>query len=383
MKKIYSTLPLSLSLFLLLTACGNATVTPSAATPTPSAGTVIAEAHLVPNQGLFLSFLTSGRVDEVLVHTGDQVTQGQILVRLGDRQQVQTAVAGAQAQLVASQQTYDLLLRTANLAHAQAWQTYMNSQKTRAAAQLAWDKLNLNTLQVDINNAVAEVASRKTDLENAQKDFDKYSSLPAENASRKTSEDKLRTAQINYDTAVQKADDLANRRDMLQAALNATLAAETEARRAFDNTQNGPDIDKLALVSAQLDAAKTQASAAQAALDNYDLKAPFAGVVAEVNASVSQMVGPQAWAVALVDDSQWYLDTSDLTEMDAVKVNIGQSVKVTADALPGITMTGEVESISAAPKFQGGDVLYTVHIRLKDPAPGLLWGMTMEVTFSK
>ena len=383
MKKISSILPLSLSLFLLLTACGNAAVTPSAATPTTSAGTVIAEAHLVPNQGLFLSFLTSGRVDEVLVHTGDQVTQGQVLVRLGDRQQVQTAVAGAQAQLVAAQQAYDLLLRTANLAHAQAWQAFMNSQKTRAAAQLAWDKLNLNTLQVDINNAVADVASRKTDLENAQKDFDKYSSLPAENASRKTSEDKLRTAQINYDTTVQKADDLANRRDMLQAALNAALAAETEARRAFDNTQNGPDIDKLALVSAQLDAAKTQASAAQAALDNYDLKAPFAGVVAEVNVSVSQMVGPQAWVVALVDASQWYLDTSDLTEMDAVKVSIGQSVKVTADALPGMTMTGEVESISAAPKFQGGDVLYTVHIRLKDPAPGLLWGMTMEVTFSK
>jgi multidrug resistance efflux pump len=383
MKKIYSILPLSLSLFLLLTACGNAAVTPSAATPTTSAGTVIAEAHLVPNKGLFLSFLTSGRVDEVLVHTGDQVTQGQVLVRLGDRQQVQTAVAGAQAQLVASQQAYDLLLRTVNLAHAQAWQAYMNSQKTRAAAQLAWDKLNLNTLQVDINNAVADVASRKTDLENARKDFDKYSSLPAENASRKTSEDKLRTAQTNYDTAVQKADDLANRRDMLQAALNAALAAETEARRAFDNTQNGPDIDKLALVSAQLDAAKTQASAAQAALDNYDLKAPFAGVVAEVNVSVSQMVGPQTWVVVLVDASQWYLDTSDLTEMDVVKVKIGQSVKVTADALPGMTMTGEVESISAAPKFQGGDVLYTVHIRLKDPAPGLLWGMTMEVTFSK
>ena len=384
MKKIYSTLPLSLSLFLLLTACGNATVTPSAATPTPSAGTVIAEAHLVPNQSLFLSFLTSGRVDEVLVHTGDQVTQGQVLVRLGDRQQVQTAVAGAQAQLVAAQQAYDLLVRTANLAHAQAWQTYMNSQKTRAAAQLAWDKLNLNTLQVDINNCpVADVTSRKTDLENAQKDFDKYSNLPADNATRKSSEDKLRTAQINYDTAVQKADDLANRRDMLQAALNAALAAETEARRAFDNTQNGPDIDKLALVSAQLDAAKTQASAAQAALDNYDLKAPFAGVVAEVNVSVSQLVSPQAWVVALVDTSQWYLDTSDLTEMDAVKINIGQSVKVTADALPGMTMSGEVESISAAPKFQGGDVLYTVHIHLKDPAPGLLWGMTMEVTFSK
>jgi hypothetical protein len=45
-------------------------------------------------------------------------------------------------------------------------------------------------------------------------------------------------------------------------------------------------------------------------------------------------------------------------------------------------MDGAVESISGAPIFQGGDVLYTVHILLKNPFPSLLWGMTMEVTFS-
>ncbi len=45
-------------------------------------------------------------------------------------------------------------------------------------------------------------------------------------------------------------------------------------------------------------------------------------------------------------------------------------------------MTGVVESISGAAQIQGGDVLYTVHVRLNDPVPSLLWGMTMEVTFS-
>ncbi len=86
--------------------------------------------------------------------------------------------------------------------------------------------------------------------------------------------------------------------------------------------------------------------------------------------------------MALTEPNQWYLDTSDLTEMDVVKISVGQSVQVTADALPGVTMTGVVESISGAPQIQGGDVLYTVNIRLNDPDPSLLWGMTMEVTFS-
>jgi multidrug resistance efflux pump len=344
--------------------------------------TVIATGHLVPNQSVYLTFLASGRVEEVLVKSGEHVKQGQILVRLGDRQQVEAALAGAQAQQATAQQAYDLLVRTADLVHAQAWQAYLGAQKASAAAQLAWDKLDLNTLQTDIDNAQADVTSRMTDLAKAQADLAKYSNLPANNATRKSFEDKVRTAQTTYDTAVQKAVDLVNRRDALHSALNGAAAAEAEAKRTYENTQNGPDSDKLALALSQLNAVNTQVAAAQSGLDNYDLKAPFDGTVADTNVSVSQTVGPQSWVVALADTSQWYVDTSDLTETDVVKISAGQAVKVTADALPGVNMTGAVESISGAPLVQGGDILYTVHILLKDPDPRLLWGMTMEATFS-
>jgi multidrug resistance efflux pump len=382
MKKFATVLSLSLGLLLQLTACGSTTTVPSAATPTPAADTVIAGGRLVPNQSVSLTFLASGWVEEVLVQKGEHVNQGQVLVRLGDRQQVESALAGAQAQEVVAQQAYDLLVRTADLGHAQAWQTYMNAQRGRAAAQQAWDQLDLNTIQTDIDKAQADVTSRQKDLENAQADLNKYSNLPADNATRKSYEDLLRTAQTNYDTAVQKVVDLTNRRDAVNAALNIALAAEAEAKHTYENTQNGPDTDRLALAQAQLNSAKAQVAAAQSALDNYDLKAPFTGTVADINVSVYQMVSPQTWAVALADTNQWYVDTSDLTEMDVVKISVGQSVKVTADALPGVTMTGVVESISGAANFQGGDVLYTVHIQLNDPDPNLRWGMTMEVTFS-
>ena len=382
MKKISLVLSLTLSLVLLLTACGTNPTATATTTPTPAANTVIAAGRLVPNQSVYLAFLASGRVDQVLVKKGDTVTQGQVLARLGDREQATAALAGAQAQVIAAQQAFDLLTRTASLQNSQAWQAYMNAQKARAAAQLAWDHLNLNTIQTDIDTAQADVTSRQTDLENAQKDLDKYSHLPTNNATRKSYEDKLNTAQINYDTAVQKLETLTNQRDSVNAALNAALAAEAESKRTYGNTRNGPNTDQLALAQAQLDTAQAQAAAAQSALDNYDLKAPFAGTVANVNISSSQMVNPQTWAVALIDTSQWYVDTSDLTEMDVLKVSLGQSVIVTADALPGFTMDGVVDSISTAPLFQSGDVLYTVHILLKDPAPGLLWGMTMEVTFT-
>ena len=101
----------------------------------------------------------------------------------------------------------------------------------------------------------------------------------------------------------------------------------------------------------------------------------------DINVTANQMAGPQTWAVAIADTGQWYVDTSDLNELDVVKVSVGQKVDITADALPGVKMTGTVEEIGNTPVDQGTDVLYTVHILLNDPDARLRWGMTMEVTF--
>jgi multidrug resistance efflux pump len=320
-------------------------------------------------------------VNDILVHKGDQVTQGQVLAHLGDSQQAEAGLTAAQLELASAQQAYDMLVRTANLAHAQAWQAYLNAQNASAAAQLAWDKLDQNKTQTDIDNAQADVTSRNTDLNTAQEDFAKYSSLPADNPTRKTYEDKLRTAQTTYDQAVIKVDLLMKQRDSVHATLQTALAAEAEAKRAYENSQNGPDTDTLALAQARLDNAKAQLATAQYGMDNYALKAPFAGTIEEINISVDQMVGPTTWAFALADTSKWYVDTSDLGELDVVKIRMGQQVTVTADAMPGVSMTGVVESISGTPTLQTGDILYTVHIRMDSVDPNLRWGMTMEVNF--
>ncbi len=96
----------------------------------------------------------------------------------------------------------------------------------------------------------------------------------------------------------------------------------------------------------------------------------------------NQLVSPQTWIVAFADTSTWYVDTSDLNELDVVKVSPGQKADLTADALPGVKMTGVVETIGQTPINQGTDVLYTLHIRLENPDPRLRWGMTMEVTLT-
>lgn len=386
MKKISLLLSLILLPALLLSACGNNSAN-GAATPTTTAAsdTVIAEGHLVPAQNQTMTFQARGKVAEIPVKKGDKVAQNQVLVSLADREQAQAALAAAELGLTSAQQDLDKLNRTAGLSLAQAWQAYMDAQKVRQQAQLAFDKLDQSAIQKNIDDAQSDVTSRKTDLDNAQTDFDKYSGLSIDNSTRKSYEAALRTAQTNYDQAVQKWETLINDRDRVHAALNAAVAAEAEAQRTMQNwssypAQNIKGPDQVALAQAALDNAKAQVAAAQKALDNYDLKAPFNGTVMDINVSLNQLVGPETWAVIVADTSAWYVDTSDLNELDVVKVKIGQKVAVTADALPGVAMTGVVEEIARTPVNQGTDVLYKLHIRLDNPDSRLRWGMTMEVT---
>ena len=305
MKKKPFQFSIILALGLLLSACGSLIGTPTAVPPTVAPNTVIAEGHLVPNRNQVMAFTARGKVAQILVKVGDQVSQGQVLASLADREPAQAALTAAQLALTSAQQAFDSLNRTGGLTHAQAWKAYMDAQKVREDAQLAWDKLDQSGIQKSIDDAKSDVTSRKTDLDNAQTDFNKYADLAYDNATRKSYETALRTAQTNYDQAVQKWEQLTNTRDQVQAALQAAQSAEAEARRTVDDTANGPDSDKLALAQAQLDNARAQVAAAQDTLDNYDLKAPFDSTVMDINISDNQMVGPENWAVAVADASTW------------------------------------------------------------------------------
>jgi multidrug resistance efflux pump len=371
----------SIALVLLLAGCGIKTAAPLETAQAPAPDTVIAEGHFVPQEILTLSFQAHGKVSEITVKQGDKVSEDQVLARLGDNQQTQAALTAANFELYSAKQAADILIRTAGLAGAQAFTAYINAQKISLVSQLVYDRLDLSAIQTSIDDAQKVVDTRLTELEKAQADFDEYKDLPPDDADRKTYEDKLNTAQTNYDDALRLLLIQSNRLDEPKAALDTALGIEAEAKRAYENTQEGPDTDKIALAQARLDNALAQVAAAQNALGNYELKAPFNGTVADINVSPNQQAGPETWAIVLIDDRQWYVETSDLTEYDVAKVNVGDGANITIDALPQIEMAGVVEDISIAPKTLAGDVIYTVRLRIDKPDPLVKWGMTMEVTF--
>jgi hypothetical protein len=50
--------------------------------------------------------------------------------------------------------------------------------------------------------------------------------------------------------------------------------------------------------------------------------------------------------------------------------------------LASIALIGAVESIGQSFKQQGGEIIYTVRIKLDKVVERMHWGMTLEVTFT-
>jgi len=366
---------------LVLAACGGRDEMPAPQPDLLPVEAVIAEGHLVPNDDLTLSFTVRGKVAEILVSEGEKVREGDVLIRLADREQAEAALAAARLELITAQQAYDDLIRTEGLDRSESWQAYMDAQVTRGKAEKKWEDLNLDNINDDIEDAKADVEDRQEDLDDAREEYDKYKDLDEENTKRKNAEDDLEDAQEDYNQAVRDLEAEIRKRDTVRAALDEALAAEAEAKRKYELTLDGPDAEKLTLLEAQLNNAKAQVASAENSLANFELKTPFDSEIMEVNVSVNEMVGPETRAVIVADTSQWYIETSDLTELEVVDVAVGQKVSILADALPEVEMGGVVEDVGRSFKSQGGDILYTVRIRVDDVDPHMRWGMTVEVTF--
>ncbi len=104
---------------------------------------------------------------------------------------------------------------------------------------------------------------------------------------------------------------------------------------------------------AQADESTARATLAlhQAQLDETILRAPFAGVVAEINGEVGEYVTPSPPGVAtppavdLIDDSCLYV-SAPIDEVDAASVRVGMPARVSLDAFRGRQFTGEVSRIA-------------------------------------
>lgn len=378
---------------------------------------------IAPEQSLNLAFQAAGTVTEVLVKEGDTVKTGQVLARLDDRAlQLQVASArgsleGAKARLAQAQQgnarPEDIAAARAAVVSAEA--SYAKVAKGPSEADLASAAAAIRSAQAAYDAAVTSVGTgdsqllaAKAALEKAdaakraaQGNYDRVSwmpdigSRPEAVALQNATIDSVQ-AQANYDKLAQTVGGDAQSRvdaaaaqlaqaqaglarldpiaeDLAAARASVDQAKANQAKLSGPATATDQQIQEAAVFQAE-----QSLKQAELALDNATLRAPFGGIVAQVNVVPGSQASGAIAALRLINREPLHVDLK-LTENDVAKVQPGRSVKLTIQSLGDWAATGSVLFVAPAAENVNGVVTYVVRVSFPDSEPRVKVGMTADL----
>jgi HlyD family secretion protein len=340
-----------------------------------------------------------GRIEQLQVGTSDRVQAGQALAELSSPEQFQAAIAAAELGVVLAQNNLNSLHDQANHQLALAEQALADANKDVETATWQAASAKQPYSQQAIAQAYANQMLAKKQLDQLRKDQAKVEKLLSDPTSfiwryvkRKLVKEQalflqsaVANADAKYQDAVQKYEDRLKPPDPIDVAkaeanLAAAQALANKARLDRDRLMNGPDPDELARLEAELLAAQGKLEVAQSALDATQLSAPIAGQVADVQVKAGEWASPGQTVLVIADLDHWIVQCDELTQDEIVALQPDQSVQVTLDALPELSLAGTVEQIGLTYRDIRDESRYQAKIALDEAPPGLRWGMTSRIT---
>jgi membrane fusion protein, multidrug efflux system len=160
----------------------------------------------------------------------------------------------------------------------------------------------------------------------------------------------------NADLTAERTQTLVEGKSLPQAKLDDAAAARDEARATVAGAKAQVESAKanVAVLEAQYAEAESQTKSinlaveqAQRNLDLTVLKAPYAGIVANIAVERGDLVSPGQRLAAIVPTDALYVE-ANYKETQLEQISAGALVHVTVDALPGQTFDGHVVSLAPA-----------------------------------
>jgi RND family efflux transporter MFP subunit len=307
-------------------ASGGNTAAPTEATVTglTAAETIQATGSLEAQPFASLTWKTNGLVESVNVKAGDLVKAGDIMVSL-QPSSTSTDIAGAQADLVETQKELE-----------------------------------------DLLNSSGELAQATIDLKEAQEEYDKklyyvnYLNDPTNTSFVDTNLYMEQTRQGGYVYRYSVREYREPTASTLAEANNNLALAEGELYDA----QHTYDLLKAGANSPDVLAAQAKVEAAQATVNHLSIIAPFDGQVLSVDSYVGDLVRAGDLSINLADMDHLYLQAK-VDEVDIAQIKLGNPAEATLDAVPGVTLHGEVTAINPVGVVDSGLVKYTVRVDLE------------------
>ncbi len=120
-------------------------------------------------------------------------------------------------------------------------------------------------------------------------------------------------------------------------------------------------------LSIALENARLSLQRARDALENYTITAPISGTVIEKNVKAGDNVNNiESGSLAVIYDLSYLKLEMNISELDLSKIQEGQTVNITADAIPGQVFAGRVDRVSINGTTTNGFTTYPATILLED-----------------
>ncbi len=294
-----------------------AAVPTAAATATSSIRTTRATGTLLAPSQTSLAFQSSGVLKELKVKEGDKVKAGDVLAKLDT--------------------------------------TTLELQVIQAETALSLQQINLD--KVRAGPSIQDITIAKSALDQAKVVLDK--------------------AQAAYDPIAWRPDvGMTNQSADLQAA----TSKYQSAKATYEQTIQHPTNSELATAQTQHQQAKDALAIVKQNLANTTLVAPFDGTVLSVTPKAGEVVS-QGVAVMTLADLQHMQAKASLDENTLARVQVGQTVKLTLDAFPTKTLTGQVVKIALTGTSSGGVVSVPVTIDIDANDTPLYPGLSTVIEF--
>jgi HlyD family secretion protein len=332
------------------------------------------------NQSANLSWQASARVGEVKVVTGQAVKKGDVLAVL-DATSLPQNLIQAQNDLINSQNNLKNLNDQAAVNKASAEKTLTQAQKDLEDAQTKRDQYSGKTRAdvYTIQKAEADYYLAADRVKTAQEEFDNVASLDVDSTARAQAQSALAAAQssarqakwmLDYYRAKPGTTDVAQ----TEAALQLAKAKVQDAQRQYDLIKNGPAEKDVTI-------AKNNITIAEANINQTRLTAPFSGTITSLNSKVGDVVSPSTLALRIDDLSKLFID-SQVSEVDINRIQIGQAVSITFDAISSKTYEGKVVEVGSAGSSVSGAVNFPVTVQITNPDGQVKTAMTAGLTIT-
>ena len=370
--------------------------------PIEAGKTITAEGQVVPVKYAGLGFSIGGVIDTVRVAAGDRVEEGELIARV-NAQRLEAAVAEAESALAVAQATLEKTLSgplAADVAVARAAIEVAEAGVQSAEAAVASAEANLSRAQADPDVEQVAIAQRRVEqaknalwAAQAQRDAvcgrvkrgGQQADCDACEAAVHQSEEAVQIARLELQQlcAGPDKDDVAAARAQLDQALGQRATADAQVRRAqadLVRAQGGSTPEDIAIARAQVTRAQVALENAQAGRGNTELRAPFAGTIVALQMQVGEYVGVGQQVGRLANLEEWRVETTDLSELNIVRVSEGDPVVLAFDAIPDFELNGSVTRIEALGEMTRGEIAYVVVVTPERFEPRLRWKMTAAVS---